>query len=241
MDAAGRKVGGSRQRTELTGQQQQITHTDRLGEWQVQAFALLGIQILRRPRRVRETHQRAKSYHSYHYAFHHPLTLASNALNHGAILTQGVPQPEANAMGAFGAGTTRPIKPETTMRHKAIRISLPSLNDFTVDLDAIQPLFEPDGNAGYPFSLALWQGLESLDFTTPVTFFVGDNGAGKSTLLEAIAVQFSLPALTQMSVDRHPLMQGARDLAKALRFVRRPGSHVVEDVGAAGSSFAPTT
>ena len=90
-------------------------------------------------------------------------------------------------------------------------------------LDAIQPRFEPESGAGYPFDLAIWQGLERLDFTNRVTFFVGDNGAGKSTLLEAIAVQFRLPALTQDSVDRHPLMQGARDLAKALRFVRRPG------------------
>lgn len=33
-------------------------------------------------------------------------------------------------------------------------------------------------------------GLEELEFTSPVTFFVGENGTGKSTLLEAIAVQF---------------------------------------------------
>lgn len=69
----------------------------------------------------------------------------------------------------------------------------------------------------------MWRGLSSLDFTAPVTFFVGDNGAGKSTLLEAIAVQFRLPALAQAGVDRHPLMQGTRDLSKAMRFVRRPG------------------
>lgn len=31
-------------------------------------------------------------------------------------------------------------------------------------------------------------GLERLDFTNPITFFVGENGSGKSTLLEAIAV-----------------------------------------------------
>ena len=92
-----------------------------------------------------------------------------------------------------------------------------------MDLDAIQPRFDQEDDAGYPFNLPIWQGLKSLDFSTPVTFFVGDNGAGKSTLLEAIAVQFRLPALTQMGVDRHPLMQGARDLAKALTFVRRPG------------------
>jgi len=32
-------------------------------------------------------------------------------------------------------------------------------------------------------------GLDRLDFSCPVTFFVGENGSGKSTLLEALAVQ----------------------------------------------------
>ena len=30
----------------------------------------------------------------------------------------------------------------------------------------------------------------NIEFTSPVTFFVGENGAGKSTLIEAIAVAF---------------------------------------------------
>lgn len=33
-------------------------------------------------------------------------------------------------------------------------------------------------------------GLERLEFTKPITFFVGENGSGKSTLLEAIAVAY---------------------------------------------------
>jgi predicted ATPase len=38
----------------------------------------------------------------------------------------------------------------------------------------------------YPFSLPLFQQLDGLEFSTPVTLFVGENGTGKSTLLEAI-------------------------------------------------------
>lgn len=34
------------------------------------------------------------------------------------------------------------------------------------------------------------KGLEQLEFTKPVTFFVGENGSGKSTLLEAIAISY---------------------------------------------------
>ena len=38
----------------------------------------------------------------------------------------------------------------------------------------------------YPFNLDLFQKNQSITFTSPVTFFIGENGSGKSTLLEAI-------------------------------------------------------
>lgn len=41
----------------------------------------------------------------------------------------------------------------------------------------------------YPFSLSILQNTESISFTRPVTFFVGENGTGKSTLLKAICRQ----------------------------------------------------
>lgn len=34
------------------------------------------------------------------------------------------------------------------------------------------------------------KGLEKLEFSKPITFFVGENGSGKSTLLEAIATSY---------------------------------------------------
>lgn len=39
----------------------------------------------------------------------------------------------------------------------------------------------------YPFSIPSIKNLDTLDFNSNVTFFVGENGSGKSTLLEAIA------------------------------------------------------
>ncbi len=39
----------------------------------------------------------------------------------------------------------------------------------------------------YPFDLELLRSTEMLEFSTPVTFFVGENGSGKSTVLRAIA------------------------------------------------------
>lgn len=45
----------------------------------------------------------------------------------------------------------------------------------------------------YPLRLPWIQDLD-LEFTTPVTFFIGENGSGKSTLLEALAERSGLPA-----------------------------------------------
>jgi predicted ATPase len=44
----------------------------------------------------------------------------------------------------------------------------------------------------YPFSLPLVRCLD-VEFTSPVTFFVGENGTGKSTVIEAIAALCRLP------------------------------------------------
>lgn len=41
--------------------------------------------------------------------------------------------------------------------------------------------------AQYPFSIPAVKHLTRLEFSSSVTFFVGENGSGKSTLLEAIA------------------------------------------------------
>ncbi|MBM3237851.1 AAA family ATPase [Candidatus Poribacteria bacterium] len=39
----------------------------------------------------------------------------------------------------------------------------------------------------YPFNLNIFQQTKSIEFSSPVTFFIGENGTGKSTLLEAIS------------------------------------------------------
>jgi predicted ATPase len=39
----------------------------------------------------------------------------------------------------------------------------------------------------YPFNLDIFQKTDKMEFSRPVTFFIGENGSGKSTLLRAIA------------------------------------------------------
>lgn len=42
----------------------------------------------------------------------------------------------------------------------------------------------------YIRQIEAFKGIERLDFSNSITFFVGENGSGKSTLLEAIAVAY---------------------------------------------------
>jgi predicted ATPase len=44
----------------------------------------------------------------------------------------------------------------------------------------------------HPFNQPVLQKTGSVDFTTPVTFFLGENGTGKTTLLEALAFKCSI-------------------------------------------------
>ena len=48
--------------------------------------------------------------------------------------------------------------------------------------------WEKIDNDSYLKKIEAFQGIEKLEFTNSITFFVGENGSGKSTLLEAIAV-----------------------------------------------------
>jgi predicted ATPase len=77
----------------------------------------------------------------------------------------------------------------------------------------------------YPFHLPLLRTLD-LQFTSPVTFFVGENGTGKSTVIEALAALCGLPisggSRNELSSNHGPDSVSA--LAAVLRpsFRRRP-------------------
>lgn len=44
----------------------------------------------------------------------------------------------------------------------------------------------------YINEIEAFRGIEQIDFSNAITFFVGENGSGKSTLLEAVAVAHGL-------------------------------------------------
>ncbi|MCY7380069.1 MAG: AAA family ATPase [Gemmatimonadaceae bacterium] len=69
----------------------------------------------------------------------------------------------------------------------------------------------------FPFSVPVIRTLETLAFSTPVTFFVGENGSGKSTLLEGIATAARLPAVGSSDMDADVTLAAQRELGQALR------------------------
>ena len=44
----------------------------------------------------------------------------------------------------------------------------------------------------YPFNLEIFRKTDRIEFSNPVTFFIGENGSGKSTLLKAIARNYHI-------------------------------------------------
>lgn len=77
----------------------------------------------------------------------------------------------------------------------------------------------------YPFNLLRIRSLD-LQFTSPVTFFVGENGTGKSTVMEGLAALCRLPVSggSRNELAAHHGPDAASPLAPALRpaFRRRP-------------------
>jgi len=82
-----------------------------------------------------------------------------------------------------------------------------------------------DDSREFPFSVPAVRALESLEFPTPMTFFVGENGSGKSTLLEAIAAAVGLPAVGSEAVRDDGTLAAQRALAKHLRLTWTRRTH----------------
>lgn len=66
----------------------------------------------------------------------------------------------------------------------------------------------------FPFNIPVIRTLETLDFSTPVTFFVGENGSGKSTVLEALACAVESITVGAESVRTDRSLVAQRELAK---------------------------
>lgn len=68
----------------------------------------------------------------------------------------------------------------------------------------------------FPFDVPAIRALTTIEFTTPVTFLVGENGSGKSTFLEAVASAAGMVAAGSADLARDETLGSVRRLADAL-------------------------
>ncbi len=74
----------------------------------------------------------------------------------------------------------------------------------------------------YPFDIPSIRNLNEVDFTSNVTFFVGENGSGKSTLLEAIAYQSGFNTAGGSRHNHFDLVESNSDLGEYVRLSWMP-------------------
>lgn len=77
---------------------------------------------------------------------------------------------------------------------------------------------EPASNR-FPFSIPVIKSLSALEFSAPVTFFIGENGCGKSTLLEAIAIAAGSITVGSENAAQDQTLSAVRNLADTLKLV----------------------
>lgn len=66
---------------------------------------------------------------------------------------------------------------------------------------------------GFPYTVPVLTALQKIEFTTPITFLVGENGSGKSTLLEVLACAIGSTTVGSISIDRDETLADVRAYA----------------------------
>ncbi len=77
----------------------------------------------------------------------------------------------------------------------------------------------------FPFNLEVVKSLRGIEFSAPVTFFVGENGSGKSTILEALACAIESITVGSESVKTDKSLAALRKLAKHFRLAWQKRTH----------------
>lgn len=84
---------------------------------------------------------------------------------------------------------------------------------------------QPHDTAIFPFNLPVIRSLDKIEFTSPVTFFVGENGSGKSTLLEAIACAVGSVTVGSESVNTDKSLKTIREFSRYLQLSWHKRTH----------------
>ena len=89
-------------------------------------------------------------------------------------------------------------------------------------LRAVESVPELTDPGAHPFNIPAFSGGIDLEFTTKVTFFVGENGSGKSTLLEALAEVCGFNPQGGSRDHHYARFADRTPLAQALRLTWKP-------------------
>ena len=89
----------------------------------------------------------------------------------------------------------------------------------TIHLRSIRLRDDKTLPSGFPFDVPVIKNLETLEFKSSITFFVGENGSGKSTLLEAIASTATLPAIGSVETSMDETLDSIAELSNYLKWV----------------------
>src|SRR3712207_5285559 len=68
-------------------------------------------------------------------------------------------------------------------------------------------------SAAFPYNVPFVKHLEAIEFTSEVTFLVGENGSGKSTFLEALACAAGSITVGAESVSTDKTLAAVRSFA----------------------------
>jgi predicted ATPase len=92
------------------------------------------------------------------------------------------------------------------------------MGDWMIHLQSItlRPFLETEAD-DFPFVVPVVRSLREIQFTSPVTFLVGENGSGKSTVLESIACAVESITVGAESVKTDKTLAPIRKLAQYFR------------------------
>ncbi len=77
----------------------------------------------------------------------------------------------------------------------------------------------------FPFYLDVVKSLREMEFSSPVTFFVGENGSGKSTIMETLACAINSVAVGSESVKTDKTLAAVRKLSMYFRLAWTKRTH----------------
>ncbi len=85
--------------------------------------------------------------------------------------------------------------------------------------------FSERDKSEFPFYLDVLRSLREIEFSSPVTFFVGENGSGKSTMMEALACAINSVTVGSESVRTDKTLVAVRKLSQYFRLSWQKRTH----------------